>query len=60
MTYSFLDESLNHGDVEITHLKVWPPHGNEKARILAMEFRCKIVWRQKRLEEIRIGTVNTP
>src|SRR6266516_2937456 len=53
-------EAFGHGDVEITHLKLSPPHENEKARILAMEFRCKIVWRQKPLEQITTDTVNTP
>ena len=53
-------EAFGRGEVEITHLKLSPPHENEKARILAMEFRCKIVWRQKPLEEITTGALNTP
>ena len=53
-------EAFGRGDVELTHLKLSPPHENEKARILAMEFRCKIVWRQKPLKEISTDAVNTP
>src|SRR6266542_666644 len=52
-------EAFGRGDLEITHLKLSPPHGNENARILAMEFRCKFVWRQKPLEEITTDTVHT-
>src|SRR5438093_582678 len=53
-------EAFGRGEVEIAHLKLSPPIENEKARILAMEFRCKIVWRQKPLEEITTDTAITP
>ena len=53
-------EAFGRGAVKITHLKLSPPRWNEKARILAMEFRCKIVWRQKPLEEITTDTAITP
>jgi len=53
-------EAFGRGAGEITRLKLSPSRWNEKARILAMEFRCKIVWRQKPLEEMTTDTVKTP
>ena len=53
-------EAFGRGDMGITHLKLSPLIENEKARILAMEFQCKIVWRQKPLEEITTDTLKTP
>ena len=53
-------EAFGRGAVKITHLKLSPPRWNEKARILAMEFRCKFVWRQKPLEEITTDTMHSP
>ncbi len=51
-------EAFGHGHVQITHRELSPPQAGEKARILAMKFRCTIVWRQKALEEMTANAGN--
>jgi hypothetical protein len=51
-------EAFGHGHVQITHRELSPPQAGEKARILAMKFRCTIVWRQKALDEMTANAGN--